>query len=69
MPNEQLKEILLDLVALLNSLEEEVRALQILTTHRVSLRTTAKLEIPEKANALHIQVKSLREKIDKFVKT
>jgi hypothetical protein len=67
MPDEQLQEILLDLVALLDSLEEEVRALQVLTTHRVSASTTAKLEIPQKANALHVQVKLLREKVNRFV--
>jgi hypothetical protein len=67
MPNEPLKEILLDLVTLLDSLEEEVRALQVLTTHRVSASTTAKLEIPQKANALHVQVRSLREKVNRFV--
>jgi hypothetical protein len=67
MPNEPLKEILLDLVTLLDCLEEEVRALQVLTTHRVSASTTAKLEIPQKANALHVQVRSLREKVNRFV--
>jgi hypothetical protein len=67
MPAEELNEILLDLVTLLDSLEEEVRALQVLTTHRVSASTTAKLEIPQKANALHVQVKSLRDKVNKFV--
>jgi hypothetical protein len=67
MPAEELNEILLDLLTLLDSLEEEVRALQVLTTHRVSASTTAKLEIPQKANALHVQVKSLRDKVNRFV--
>jgi hypothetical protein len=63
MADEPLKEILSDLVELLNLLEEEVRALQVLTTHRVDATTTAKLAIPEKANAMHLQLQALREKV------
>lgn len=63
MPDEHLREILVDLVALLDSMEQEIRALQILTTHRVDANTVAKLAIPETANALHVQVQALRGKV------
>jgi hypothetical protein len=66
MPDEQLKEILVELVNLIASLEEEIRSLQVLTTHRVDHSVTDKLGIPQKSNALHIQVRSLREKLTKF---
>ena len=66
MPDGELKEILVDLVDLIASLEEEIRSLQVLTTHRVDHSVTDKLGIPQKSNALHIQVRSLREKLTKF---
>lgn len=66
MPDEQLKEILLDIVTLLSSLETEVRSLQVLTTHRVDASTNEKLRIPQQANALHVQLESLREKVHQF---
>ena len=53
-----------DLVA---SLEEEIRSLEVLTTHRVDHGLTDKLGIPQKSNALHVQVRSLREKVNKFL--
>ncbi len=67
MPNGELKEILAELVNLVASLEEEVRSLQVLTTHRVDHSVTDKLGIPQKSNALHIQVGSLREKVSRFL--
>lgn len=67
MSDQRLKEILLELVASLDCLEEEVRALQVLTTHRVDANTTAKMEMPQRANALHVRLKSLREKVQEFV--
>jgi hypothetical protein len=67
MPNGELKEILVELVNLVASLEEEVRSLQVLTTHRVDHSVTDKLGIPQKSNALHIQVRSRREKVSKFL--
>jgi hypothetical protein len=66
MPSGELREILVELVNLLASLEEEVRALQVLTTHRVDHSVTDKLGIPQKSNALHIRVQSLREKVSQF---
>ena len=66
MPDGQLKEILVDLVDLIASLEEEIRSLQVLTTHHVDHSVTEKLGIPQKSNALHVQVRSLREKLTKF---
>lgn len=61
----QLKRILSDLVDLIGSLEEEVRSIQILTTHRVDPTVTEKLGMnPQRANALHVRVKALREKIE-----
>jgi hypothetical protein len=63
----ELKKILTDIVDLIGSLEEEVRSLQILTTHRVDHAVTDKLGmVPQRANALHVRVKSLREKIEDF---
>jgi hypothetical protein len=67
MPNGELKEILVELVSLIASIEEEVRSLQVLTTHRVDHSVTDKLGIPQKSNALHAQVQSLREKVSKFL--
>ena len=67
MPNGELKEILVELVSLIASIEEEVRSLQVLTTHRVDHSVTDKLGIPKKSNALHAQVQSLREKVSKFL--
>ena len=66
MPDKELKEILTELVNLIAALEEEVRALQILTTHRVNHSVTDKLDIPQKANALHIQVQSLRDRVTRL---
>ena len=63
----QLKKILTDMIDLIASLEEEVRSLQVLTTHRVNQAVTEKLGMnPQRANALHVRVKSLREKIEDF---
>jgi hypothetical protein len=62
-----LKEILVELVNLVASLEEELRSLQVLTTHRVDHSVTEKLGIPQKSNALHLQVQSLRDKVTKFL--
>jgi hypothetical protein len=66
MPDGELREILVEMVDLLVSLEEEVRSLEVLTTHRVDHTITDKLGIPQKSNALHVRVKSLREKVSKF---
>ena len=66
MPNGELKEILVELVNLVALLEAELRSLEVLTTHRVDHSVTEKLGIPQKSNALHIQVQSLREKVNKF---
>jgi hypothetical protein len=66
MPDKELKEILTELVNLVAALEEEVRSLQILTTHRVDHSVTDKLGFPQKANALHVHVQSLRDKVAKF---
>jgi hypothetical protein len=63
----QLKKILTDMVDLVGSLEEEIRSLQVLTTHRVDQALTDKLGMtPQSANALHVRVKALREKIEDF---
>jgi hypothetical protein len=67
MPDGALKEILVELVNLVASLEEEIRSLQVLTTHRVDYSVTEKLGIPQKSNALHVQVQSLREKVNEFL--
>jgi hypothetical protein len=61
MPDGELKEIMVELVNLVAPLEEEVRSLQILTTHRVDHSVTEKLGIPQKSDALHLQVQSLRK--------
>jgi hypothetical protein len=66
MADGELKEILLDLVNLVASLEQEVRSLEVLTTHRVNHALTDKLGIPQKSNALHVQVQALRERVTKF---
>lgn len=63
MRDEDLKEILTEFLDLVAALEEEVRSLQVLTTHRVAHSVTDRLDIPTKANALHVQVQSLRGKI------
>jgi hypothetical protein len=52
---------------LVASLEEEVRSLEVLTTHRVDHNLTDKLGIPHKSNALHVQVNALRERVNKYV--
>jgi hypothetical protein len=67
MADAELKEILLEIVDLIASLEAELRSLEVLTTHRVDHSLTDKLGIPQKSNALHIQVRALREKVSKFV--
>lgn len=66
MANSELKQILVELVDLVASLEQEVRSLEILTTHRVDHALTDKLGIPQKSNALHIQLQALRERVSKF---
>jgi hypothetical protein len=66
MSDGELKEILVELVSLVSSLEEEVRSLEVLTTHRVDHSVTEKLGIPQKSNALHLQVQSLLKKVSKF---
>jgi hypothetical protein len=66
MADGELKEILLDLVNLVASLEQELRSLEVLTTHRVDHALTDKLGIPQKSNALHVQVQALRERLTKF---
>jgi hypothetical protein len=66
MPDGEVKEILVELVNLVASLQEEVRSLQVLTTHRVDHSVTEKLGIPQKSNALHLQVQSLLKKVSKF---
>jgi len=67
MADTELKEILVELVNLVALLEAELRSLEVLTTHRVEHSVTDKLGIPQKSNALHIQVQSLRERVSKFV--
>ncbi|HXA77480.1 MAG TPA: hypothetical protein VNV41_10125 [Candidatus Acidoferrales bacterium] len=67
MADTELKEILVELVNLVGLLEAELRSLEVLTTHRVEHSVTDKLGIPQKSNALHIQVQSLRERVSKFV--
>jgi hypothetical protein len=66
MADAELKEILVELVNLVASLEAELRSLEVLTTHRVDHSVTDKLGIPQKSNALHIKVQSLREKVEKL---
>lgn len=68
MADVELQEILLEMVDLIASLEVELRSLEVLTTHRVDHSVTEKLGIPEKSNAVHIQVQSLRERVTKFVR-
>jgi hypothetical protein len=67
MPDDELKEILIGLVTVVASLEEELRSLQVLTTHLVNHSVTERLGIPQKSNTLHVQVQSLREKVNKFL--
>ncbi len=67
MADGELNEILVGLVDLVASLEEEVRSLEVLTTHRVDHDLTDKLGIPQKSNALHAQVQSLRERVSRFI--
>ena len=52
MPDGELKEILVELVDLIASLDEEIRSLQVLTTHRVDHSIAEKLGIPQESNAL-----------------
>jgi len=66
MANTELKQILVDVVDLISALEQELRSLEVLTTHRVDHALTDKLGIPQKSNALHVQVQGLRERINKF---
>jgi hypothetical protein len=66
MPDGELKEILVELVDLIASLDEEIRSLQVLTTHRVDHSIAEKLGIPQKSNALYVRARSLREKLTKF---
>jgi hypothetical protein len=66
MPGGELNEVLVELVSLVASLEEEVRSLEVLTTYRIDHSVTEKLGIPRKSNALHLQVQSLREKGSNF---
>jgi hypothetical protein len=67
MANSELNDILVGLVNLVASLEEEIRSLEVLTTHRVDHNLTDKIGIPQRSNALHVQVQSLRERVNKFV--
>ena len=67
MADGELKQILVELVNLVASLEEEVRSLEVLTTHRVDHSLTDKLGIPQKSNALHVQVHALRERVSNFL--
>ncbi len=67
MADGELKQILVELVNLVASLEEEVRSLEVLTTHRVDHSLTDKLGIPQKSNALHVQVHAVRERVNKYV--
>jgi polyhydroxyalkanoate synthesis regulator phasin len=64
METEEVKGILIELVNLVAALEEEVRSLQVLTTHRVDHTLTDKLGIPQKSNALHARVESLRTRVN-----
>jgi hypothetical protein len=66
MGTKELKEILIEVVDLVASLEEEVRSLEILTSHRVNHLVTEKLGIPAKTNALHVRVQSLRAKVNQL---
>ena len=66
MADTELKQILVEVVDLIASLEQELRSLEVLTTHRVDHALTDKLGIPQKSNAVHIQVQALRERINKF---
>jgi len=66
METEELKEILIELVDLVSSLEGEIRSLEVLTSHRVNHLVTEKLGIPQKTNALHAQVQSLRARVNKL---
>lgn len=63
MNNGELKRILVDLVDVMASLEEQVRSLEVLTSHHVDHRVTDKIGIPQKMNALHAQVQSLRTRV------
>lgn len=66
MKNEELKDILAELVSVVASLEEQIRSLEVLTSHRVDPSVSEKLGIPQKTNALHIQVQSLRARVNKL---
>jgi polyhydroxyalkanoate synthesis regulator phasin len=66
MKTEELKEILIEIVDLVASLEQEIRSLEVLTSHRVNHFVTEKLGIPQKTNTLHAQVESLRARVKKL---
>lgn len=66
METEELKEILIELVDLVGSLEKEIRSLEVLTSHRVDPLVTEQLGIPQTTNALHAQVQSLRARVCQF---
>ena len=66
METKELKEILIELVDLVGSLEKEVRSLEVLTSHRVDPLLTKKLGIPQTTNALHAQVQSLRARVNQL---
>lgn len=63
MKNGDLKNVLLELVSIVASLEEQIRSLEVLLSHRVDHSVSEKLGIPQKTNALHIQVQSLRARV------
>jgi polyhydroxyalkanoate synthesis regulator phasin len=66
METEEFKEILIELLDLVSSLEGEIRSLEVLTSHRVNHLVTEKLGIPQNTNALHAQVQSLRARVNKL---
>jgi hypothetical protein len=66
MKNGELKDILGELVSTVAFLEEQIRSLEVLTSHRVDHSLSEKLGIPQKTNALHIQVQSLRARVNKL---
>ena len=66
MKDGELKDILIELVSIAASLEEQIRSLEVLTSHRVDPSVSEKLDFPQKTNALHIQVQSLRARVNKL---
>ena len=66
MKDGELKNILIELVSIVTSLEEQIRSLEVLTSHRVDPSVSEKLGFPQKTNALHIQVQSLRARVNKL---